>query len=297
MDELKKDEIKMEEEQKEEGATPTPSQEENPGKNDDLTPEEFEKELDEMLNNPNPQNEPQPEENNEPSEPAKEELDENSNPMQNVEDDSAQKEVFDENQPDEGQPEPEKGISEKMLTQSQVNELVGKARKEGRESVMKDLLVRYGVNSEDELDSIFGRGQAYDDLDYDYQNQGKSFKDAMAENALLKSHIDESRWEDVKSILGYKGLEVNAENIANLLPTHQEWLGVNNNGQMMNQPNQILTEDMAQQMVDNQYQTSSNQMNAKKPGVLKKLGNEPEPSSRAKTEDEEAAEIYGYNAW
>lgn len=296
MEDFKKDEIKLEEEQKEEGATPTPSQENEEDRNANFTPEQFEKELSEMLNDSNPQNEPQPEEPNEPSEPAKEELDENSKPMQNVEDNSTQKEVFDENQPDEGQPEPNKGTSEKMLAQSQVNELVGKARKEGRESAIKDLLVRYGVDSEDELDSIFGRGQAYDDLDYDYQNQGKSYKDAMAENALLKSHIDESRWEDVKSILGYKGLEVNAENIANLLPTHQEWLGVNNNGQM-SQPNQILTEGMAEQMVDNQYQTAANQMNTKKPGILKKLGNEPEPASRAKTEDEEAAEIYGYNAW
>lgn len=285
MPELKKDiEIKMEENKdedlqnepsSEDGATPTPSQ-------DDVN--DLQQEIDNLDNNSQ----------QDASDSANEDLNENSQPQSNTEDDSIRDENLDSPQVDSTQTEPEPE-HEKMLAQSQVNELVGKARKEGRESAMKELMSRYGVNNEEELDSIFGRGQAYDDLDYDFKNQGQSYKDAMAENALLKSHIDESRWEDVKLILGGKGLEVNAENISALLPSHPEWNGLIVNNQIgLGQENQILTEDMAQQMVDNQYQNAVSSMNAKKPGVLKKLGNEPTPPSRAKTEEEEAAELYGW---
>ena len=158
---------------------------------------------------------------------------------------------------------------------------------------MKEIMSRYGVYNENELNDIFGRGQAYDDLDYDYQNQSKSYKDAMAENALLKSHIDENRWDDVKLILSGKGLEVNAENIAALLPTHPEW-----NGNVMNNlglsGNQVLTPEMAEGMVDNQYQNAMAQIGSKKPGVLKKLGNEPTPAPKEKSEEELAADLYGW---
>lgn len=273
-----KDKIKMEEEL-EEGATPTPSQENS---NDDDT------KSDELEKSETPEESAAPEENtpNPEEELPNGELDENSTPLDEV----------DEDLPSENLEDAKDEQPEKMLTQSQVNELVGKARKEGRESAMKDLMSRYGVYNESELDDIFGRGQAYDDLDYDYKNQGQSYKDAMAENALLKSRIDESRWEDVKLILGGKGLEVNAENISALLPTHQEWLGATMDNQF-GQDRQILTEDMAEQMVDNQYQNALNQLGTKKPGVLKKLGNEPEPVDKPKTEEEEAAEIYGYKNW
>lgn len=285
-----KDEIKMEENK--EGATPTPSQENSkPNDNSDLTPEEFEKELNEMLSQD--ENAPKNDEQEQSPTPNDEQPSQNDEEIAPVE--SQPNGELDENQPP--MDEPEKETPEKMLSQSQVNDLVGKARKEGRESALKELMSRYGVYNESELDDIFGRGQAYDDLDYDYQNQGKSYKDAMAENALLKSHIDESRWEDVKLILGGKGLEVNAENISALLPSHPEWNGLNNLGNNPIAPEQrILTKDMAEQMVDNQYQNASNQLGVKKPGILKKLGNEPEPAKQ-KTEEEIAAEMYGYGNW
>lgn len=271
-----KDEDLQNEPSSEDGATPTPSQ-------DDVN--NLEQEISNLDNNSQ----------NDASDSATEDLNENSQPQSNTEEEPPRDENLDPAQDESAQDDSEQPEPEKMLAQSQVNELVGKARKEGRESAMKELMLRYGVNNEEELDSIFGRGQAYDDLDYDYKNQGQSYKDAMAENALLKSHIDESRWEDVKLILGGKGLEVNAENISALLPSHPEWNGLVANSQIgLGQENQILTEDMAQQMVDNQYQNAIASMNAKKPGVLKKLGNEPTAPSRAKTEEEEAAELYGW---
>ena len=66
--------------------------------------------------------------------------------------------------PTEGEPvQPEK-----MLTQSQVNELVGRARQEGRESAMRELYGRYGVSSDEEMNDVFGRGQTYAALDDEY---------------------------------------------------------------------------------------------------------------------------------
>lgn len=112
---------------------------------------------------------------------------------------------------------------EKMLTQSQVNEIVGRARQEGRESAMRELYGRYGVSGDEELDEVFGNGQRYSDLDDEYRVQGDSMRALQAENALLKTKVDEARWGDIKLILGGKGLEITPENIEAEIPSHPEW--------------------------------------------------------------------------
>ena len=112
---------------------------------------------------------------------------------------------------------------EKMLTQSQVNELVGRARQEGRDSVMRELYGRYGVSNDEEMNDVFGRGQAYMGLDDEYNAAKASMKMLMAENALLKSKIDANRWDDVKAILGTKGYDITPENIEAEIVTHPEW--------------------------------------------------------------------------
>lgn len=191
---------------------------------------------------------------------------------------------------------------EKMLTQSQVNELVGRARQEGRESALKELMARYGVSNDSEMDDIFGKGQAYEDLNYDFENQGMSYKSALAENALLKSNIDENRWEDVKLILGGKGLEVNADNIAALLPSHPEWRNsmtvqqASNSGELgETNPTNVLGENELQNMLN---QKNMNQMNTPNnpPMRLKKLGNEPSGEQQDNTYDEEkqARKLFGF---
>lgn len=121
---------------------------------------------------------------------------------------------------------------EKMLPQSKVNELIGQARREGREAAMKEYMSqmfgKYGVSDETELDDIFGRGQAYESLNEDYNLQSNSLRDVMAENALLKSKVRSDKFEDIKLILGGKGLEITVENIEALLPTHPEWMNTGN---------------------------------------------------------------------
>ncbi len=120
--------------------------------------------------------------------------------------------------PNEPEPQPEK-----MLTQSQVNELVGRARQEGRESAMRELYGRYGVSNDEEMNDVFGRGQTYAALDDEYNKQKESMVQLMTENALLKSNIDAARWDDVKYILKGKGYEVTPENIEAEIASHPEW--------------------------------------------------------------------------
>lgn len=187
---------------------------------------------------------------------------------------------------------------EKLLTQSQVNELVGKARREGRDSAMKDLLARYGVNNDEELNEVFGKGQAYVDLDYDYQSQANEYRNLKAENALLKSQIDETRYSDVKFILGGQGLEVNIENIEALLPTHPEWRKKTNsveNEENTGVDNKVVTPEMLDEMqkqekIDFVRKNENTQPVAK----LKQLGNEPSPNSEESfDEKKEARSFYG----
>lgn len=187
----------------------------------------------------------------------------------------------------------EEPAQEKLLTQSQVNELVGRARQEGRQAALKELLERYGVNDENEMNDVFGKGQSYDILNQEFDTQGSAYRSAMSENALLKSHIDDTRWEDVKAILGAKGLDITPENIESLIPSHPEWRG----GQAMpvgpeeglgvNKP---FTPEMGDALLQQQGQNIPKEA----PAVLRKLGNDPAPVEvNEEDEKEKANKLFG----
>ena len=163
--------------------------------------------------------------------------------------------------PTEGEPvQPEK-----MLTQSQVNELVGRARQEGRESAMRELYGRYGVSSDEEMNDVFGRGQTYAALDDEYNKQKESMVQLMTENALLKSNIDAARWDDVKYILKGKGYEVTPENIEAEIASHPEWRTVTPT------PTAVAAADQNQPQPQPQPQQQQTQQ---PPTVLRRLGSE-----------------------
>lgn len=172
--------------------------------------------------------------------------------------------------------EPKAEVEEKMLTQSQVNELVGRARQEGRESAMKELLNRYGVSAEPEMDDVFGKGQAYDSLNDEYTGMSDSYKAVMAENALLKSNIDMGRWDDVKLILSGNGLEVTPENIESMLPTHPEWRATG-----------------VAKTVEGEDGESSAPV--KKAAVLRRLGSEISTQPDETAEEEKFKKLFGFN--
>lgn len=178
---------------------------------------------------------------------------------------------------------------EKMLTQSQVNELVGRARQEGRESALKELYGRYGVSGDSELNDVFGRGQAYLTLDDDFKAEQSSNKALLAENALLKTKVDESRWEDIKAILGSKNMDITPENIEAEIPTHPEWrqtVSVQQQSQVQAQPQQDSLQPQPQQQPQQ--------------AVLRKLGSESTAKNGGNGDDEEsekeqAMRLFGFN--
>ena len=185
----------------------------------------------------------------------------------------------------EPQPQPQQPM-EKMLTQSQVNELVGRARQEGRESALKELYGRYGVSGDSELNDVFGRGQAYLTLDDDFKAEQSSNKALLAENALLKTKVDESRWEDIKAILGSKNMDITPENIEAEIPTHPEW-------------RQTVVAQQQQQQQAQQPQQDSLQPQPQQ-AVLRKLGIESTAKDGGNGDDEEseqerAMKLFGFN--
>lgn len=175
---------------------------------------------------------------------------------------------------------------EKMLTQSQVNELVGRARQEGRESALKELYGRYGVSGDSELNDVFGRGQAYVTLDDDFKAEQSSNKALLAENALLKTKVDESRWEDIKAILGSKNMDITPENIEAEIPTHPEWRQM---AAAQPQPQAQPQQDSLQPQPQPQQQA-----------VLRKLGSESTAKDGGNGDDDEseqerAMKLFGFN--
>lgn len=177
---------------------------------------------------------------------------------------------------------------EKMLTQSQVNELVGRARQEGRESALRELYGRYGVSGDSELNDVFGRGQAYVTLDDDFKAEQSSNKALLAENALLKTKVDESRWEDIKAILGSKNMDITPENIEAEIPTHPEWRQMAAAAQPQQQP-----------QAQPQPQQDSLQPQAQQ-AVLRKLGSESTAKDGGNGDDDEseqerAMKLFGFN--
>lgn len=193
-----------------------------------------------------------------------------------------------EQQPQQEQPQQQQPM-EKMLTQSQVNELVGRARQEGRESALKELYGRYGVSGDSELDDVFGRGQAYLTLDDDFKAEQSSNKALLAENALLKTKVDESRWEDIKAILGSKNMDITPENIEAEIPTHPEWRQTVSVQQQQPQAQAQPQQDSLQPQPQPQQQA-----------VLRKLGSESTAKNGGNGDDEEsekeqAMRLFGFN--
>lgn len=166
----------------------------------------------------------------------------------------------------------------KMFDQNYVNELVGRTRIEARDKAMRALYDRYGVDTEDELNEIFGRGQSYNILNNDYNDLNTRYGDVMAENALLKSKTDESRWDDIRLILRGKGLDITPENIAMELTTHPEWMGsaLPNVGEQSN----MLTPDGMEQVVNNPV------IENKPAAKIKRLGSDVPPTEETNEEEE-----------
>lgn len=181
---------------------------------------------------------------------------------------------------------------EKMLTQSQVNELVGKARAEGRAAgkaeAMNELYGRYGVNDDNEMNDIFGKGQGYDLLNDEYKTLDGNYKSVAAENALLKSGVVANRWEDVKAILGMKGLDITVENIESEKATHPEW--VSSAAETVAEPEvKELTPEMAEGFAE---KTRPAKTTPAQTSTIRKLGSNA-PETKVDTEENDIMKMFG----
>lgn len=211
---------------------------------------------------------------------------------ENVESDVTENnDVVDESEQElESEEESEQG--EKMLTQSQVNELVGKARAEGRAAgkaeAMRELYDRYGVNDDNEMNDIFGKGQGYDLLNDEYETVNGNYKNVSAENALLKSGIVASRWDDVKAILGNKGMDITVDNIQAELATHPEWQGV---GDMMQPQGKEFTPAMGEQLAQNTNKNITPGLESEKTGTIRKFGSNV-PESKEGLEEADVKKLF-----
>lgn len=174
----------------------------------------------------------------------------------------------------------------KMFDQNYVNDLVGRTRIEARDKAMRSLYDRYGVDSEDELNEIFGRGQSYNILNNDYNDLNTRYGDVMAENALLKSKTDESRWDDIRLILRGKGLDITPENIAMELTTHPEWMS-SSLPNVGTEQGKVLTPDGMEQVVNNP--NMDNRPSAK----IKRLGSDVPPTEETNEEEEFMNKYFG----
>lgn len=116
---------------------------------------------------------------------------------------------------------------EKMLSQSQVDEIVGRTRTETRDKTLKGIFDHYEVADEAGLDNLFAKSQAYDTLKDETDSvigQMKSeLEEVKSKVAMYESNIAPERYEDVKLILKGKGKDITAENILSEIETHPEW--------------------------------------------------------------------------
>lgn len=171
-------------------------------------------------------------------------------------------------QPIEPEPIPEPEPAPRTFTQEEVNALLGKTRQEARQRARdeyaNELRERYGVDEDSQIDELIGNGQRFDALNGEYESQSTALNELKSENALLRSGIPEEKFNDVKAILAYSGLEVTPENIARELETHPEWVA--------------SAQQAPQQAPIQPPQPAAPALEAKRPmpQVVQKLGGEPQ---------------------
>lgn len=179
--------------------------------------------------------------------------------------------------------------AEKLFTQSQVNDLVGKTRMETREQTYRAIYGRYGVDDEVGMDELIGNAQRYDTIRSEYDDAKKGWEATSAARdaelmevkehvALLESGINRSRFDDAKAIIKAKGLEVTNENIQNELATHPEWKGSTVEKKEEENPNfKPLPKNTGKPLVDEIPNTES---------TIKVLGNEGNAETGGMSEEE-----------
>lgn len=108
----------------------------------------------------------------------------------------------------------------KSFTQEQVNEMVKSRLDRDRKSMFK----RYGVEDRKGLDELIGKAQSYQMMEERYNASQTELAELRESNLFLKNNINPDRYDDVRTYFKGKELELNADNLANELSSHSEWI-------------------------------------------------------------------------
>jgi hypothetical protein len=135
--------------------------------------------------------------------------------------DNAQTEVTQVEQPAQNVPtQPQQPAAPSLLTQDEVNKIVaGRLR-----DVTKKLHEKYGVKTEEELDSLIGKGQAHDTLKEQMNKLNEEISALKTDKVLRLNKVRADKFTDVVALLKGRDLPITEENVKNVLKNHPEWL-------------------------------------------------------------------------
>lgn len=114
---------------------------------------------------------------------------------------------------EEDKPQPTPSV--KTFTQDEVNNIVVERLKNERSKSVKEVCLKYGVNTLEELDTLIEKSKNYD-------KEVQEHKGTKKELLFLQNDIDESRTDDIDTYFAGKGLELNQENLTKYKETHPE---------------------------------------------------------------------------
>lgn len=122
--------------------------------------------------------------------------------------------------PEQNQVETKPVVAPTLLTQEEVNKIVaGRIR-----DVTKKLHDKFGVKTEDELNSILNKGQAHDGLQEQVKKLGDELSNLKNEKMLRMNKVRGDKASDVISLLKGKNLPITEINVKEILKSHPEWV-------------------------------------------------------------------------
>jgi len=111
-------------------------------------------------------------------------------------------------------------VAPTLLTQEEVNKIVaGRIR-----DVTKKLHEKFGVKTEDELNSILNKGQAHDGLQQQLKKLEEELSNFKNEKMLRMNKVRGDKVSDVIALLKGKNLPPTEANIKEVLKSHPEWV-------------------------------------------------------------------------
>lgn len=119
------------------------------------------------------------------------------------------------------EPKVENVTSTKAITDKErFNEIIRERLRRDREKLFKD----YGVQNQEELDALVGKGEKVNPLEERLSKLSEEVQSYRLEKTFAKNKIRPEKQEDVKIYFKGKGIDLNDDNLTKELATHEEWI-------------------------------------------------------------------------